>query len=69
MTAEQHRGLRRLQGLTVGLALSDGTRLDDVVLVSARSRTVWVFDHGEDVFLATADIVDAWETMPVCSAA
>lgn len=69
MTAEQHRTLRRLQGRTVSLSLADGSRLDDVVLVSARPKTVWVFQNGEDVFLATGDVVDAWETMSARSAA
>jgi hypothetical protein len=69
MTAEQHRELRRLQGQTVGLSLADGSRLDDVILVSARPKTVWVFDNGEDVFLSTRDVVDAWETMTARSAA
>jgi hypothetical protein len=69
MTAEQHRTLRRLQGMTLCLALADGSRLDDVVLVSARPRTVWVFHNGEDLFLATGDVVDAWESAPARSAA
>ena len=69
MTAEQHRTLRRMQGLTVSVALADGTRLDDVILVSARPKTVWVFNNGEDLFLSTVDVVDAWETMPARSAA
>ena len=69
MTAEQHRTLRRMQGLTVSVALADGSRLDDVILVSARPKTVWVFNNGEDLFLSTGDVVDAWETMPVRSAA
>lgn len=69
MTAEQHRTLRRMQGLTVSVALADGSRLDDVILVSARPKTVWVFNNGEDLFLSTGDVVDAWETMPARSAA
>ncbi len=69
MTAEQHRTLRRMQGLTVSVSLADGSRLDDVILVSARPKTVWVFTNGEDLFLSTGDVVDAWETMPARSAA
>ena len=69
MTAEQHRTLRRMQGLTVSVSLADGSRLDDVILVSARPKTVWVFNNGEDLFLSTRDVVDAWETMPARSAA
>ncbi|MCA1656221.1 MAG: hypothetical protein LC713_00625 [Actinobacteria bacterium] len=69
MTADQHRTLRRLQGRTVSVSLADGSRLDEVMLVSARPKTVWVFCNGEDRFLATHDVVDAWETLPARSAA
>ncbi len=62
MSAEQQLKLRGLEGRTVHLALVDGSRLDDVALVSARSRTVWVFTNGEDTFVPISDVVDVWET-------
>lgn len=62
MSAEQHMKLRGLEGRTVHLALVDGSRLDDVALVSARSRTVWVFTNGEDTFVPISDVVDVWES-------
>lgn len=60
MTADKRRELHRLEGRTVHLSLADGSRLDDVALVSARSLTLWVFDSGEDVFVPVADVVDVW---------
>ena len=62
MTANQHRQLRGLEGRTVHLSLVDGSRLDAVSLVSARSTTLWVFNNGEDKFLPVADVIDVWET-------
>lgn len=69
MTAEQHRTLRRLEGRAVGLSLADGSRLDDVSLVSARSKTLWVITNGEDTFLPVDQVIDAWESSPLRSAA
>ncbi|HEX3623115.1 MAG TPA: hypothetical protein VHT97_12445 [Acidimicrobiales bacterium] len=60
MTAEKRRELHRLEGLPVHLSLADGSRLDDVALVSARSLTLWIFDNGQDVFVPVADVVDVW---------
>lgn len=60
MTADKRRELHRLEGRTVHLSLADGSRLDDVALVSARSVTLWIFDSGEDVFVPVADVVDVW---------
>jgi hypothetical protein len=56
--------LRGLEGCKVSLALADGSRLDDVVLVSVgngRTPTLWVFASGIDVFLPRLAVVDAWE--------
>ncbi len=64
MTAEQRRGLRALEGRVVHLALADGSRLDDVALVSAGKSTLWVFSNGEDVFVPVEGVVDAWEARP-----
>ena len=38
MTVEKRRELRRFEGSSVNLALADGSRLDDVSLVSARAQ-------------------------------
>ncbi len=69
LTGEQRRYLRSLEGHHVHLSLADGSRIDDVALVSARSRTVWVFREGEDAFIPASDVVDVWETSPRRSAA
>lgn len=60
MTPEKRSELRRLEGQPVHLAMVDGSRLDDVALVSARTLTLWLFDHGEDVFVPVANVVDVW---------
>lgn len=49
-----------MEGRPVHLSLVNGSRMDDVDLVSARSVTLWLFDHGEDVFVAVDDVVDVW---------
>lgn len=64
MTTGQRMRLRSLEGRMVYVALADGSRLDDVALVSARSTTIWVFDGREDAFLPVADVVDVWEASP-----
>ena len=69
MTAEQRRGLRALEGRLVHVALADGSRLDDVALVSAGRSSLWVFTNGEDVFVPVETVVDAWEGRPLRSAA
>lgn len=52
-----------LEGRRVSLSLSDGSRIDDCELVSARQSapTVWLFVNGDDVFVPVIDITDAWE--------
>jgi hypothetical protein len=60
MTASRRRELRRFEGSGVCLALDDGSRLDDVSLVSAHGRSVWLFDGGEDVFVPLVHVIDFW---------
>ena len=60
MTVEKRRELRRFEGSTVSLALADGSRLDDVSLVSARGLTLWIFSGGEDRFVPVTAVIDAW---------
>ncbi len=69
MTAERRRELRRLEGRGVHLALSDGSRLDDVSLVSAHGLRLWIFDSGEDVFVPASEVIDFWPSARVRSAA
>jgi hypothetical protein len=60
MTPEKRRNLHRFEGRSVNLALTDGSRLDDVSLVSARGVTLWIFAGGEDRFVPVAQVIDAW---------
>jgi len=57
--------LAALVGRGVGLALVDGTRLDDCQLVSQpRARgvgTAWIVHGGDDVFVPVEAIADVWE--------
>ena len=69
MSIERRRELRRLEGLSVHLALADGSRLDDVMLVSGHGAKVWVFDNGADVFIALEDVIDFWTADRMRSAA
>ena len=67
MTAERRRELRRLEGLGVNLALADGSRLDDVSLVSAHGLTLWIFDSGEDRFVPMSEVIDFWPAQRVAA--
>jgi hypothetical protein len=69
MTADRHFELRRLEGVGVHLALTDGSRLDDVSLISMRGRSLWIFDGGEDIFVPLADVIDFWPAESARSAA
>jgi hypothetical protein len=69
MNAERHFELRRLEGAGVHLALTDGSRLDDVSLISTRGRSLWIFDGGEDIFVPLADVIDFWPADGARSAA
>ena len=60
MSAERRRKLRRLEGSGVNLALADGSRLDDVSLVSAHGFSLWIFYSGEDVFVPLTNVIDFW---------
>ena len=69
MTAQQQRAMRKLEGRVVHLALADGSRIDEVALVSAGRRSIWVFFNGEDTFVPTSQVIDIWEAQPYRSAA
>ena len=62
MTVEKRRELRRFEGSSVNLSLADGSRLDDVNLVSARGTRLWIFAGGEDRFVPVTSVIDAWPT-------
>lgn len=62
MTVQKRRELRGFEGSSVSLALADGSRLDDVSLVSARGTTLWIFASGEDRFVPVTAVIDAWPT-------
>ncbi len=68
MTIEKRRELRRFEGSSVSLALADGSRLDDVSLVSARGMTLWIFACGEDRFVPVTSVVDAWPSASASAA-
>jgi hypothetical protein len=69
MTVERRRELRRFEGRSVNLALADGSRLDDVSLVSAHGINLWIFDGGEDVFVPLSTVIDFWASHKVSAAA
>ena len=69
MTIERRRELCSFEGSNVHLALADGSRLDDVTLVSAHGRKVWVFVNGRDVFVPFKDVIDFWSGDRMRSAA
>jgi hypothetical protein len=65
MSATRLGSLRSLEGRRVSLSLVGGRRIDDCQLISAGSRScrsVWIFQNGADEFLASADVVDCWES-------
>jgi len=67
MTVEKRRQLHTFEGSSVSLALADGSRLDDVNLVSARGGKLWIFAGGEDLFVPVASVIDAWPTSDIAA--
>ena len=64
MSQERMSELRCLEGRQVGVALADGSRIDDCQLVSAGRpgvRTLWVFSNGADAFVPLPEVIDVWE--------
>jgi hypothetical protein len=64
MRQKRFAELRSLEGRQVGVALADGSRIDDCQLVSAGRagvRTLWVFTNGADTFVPHHDVADVWE--------
>jgi len=64
MTRRQIGDLRELEGHRIGLALSDGSRIDDCELVAVgrpRKGRVWVHTNGADAFFPLTKVADFWE--------
>ena len=64
MTRRQIGDLRELEGHRIGLALADGSRIDDCELVAVgrpHKGRVWVHTNGADAFLSLAQVADFWE--------
>jgi hypothetical protein len=68
MTQDRLRVLTRyLEGRRVGVALLDGSRLDDCELVSAGhagDQSLWLYSNGADANVAILDVIDVWEVRP-----
>ncbi len=69
MSEGQRRNLQKLEGRAVHISLVDGSRLDEVALVSARRNTLWIFANGKDSFLPVDSVIDVWEAQTFRSAA
>ena len=64
MSDQQRKVLRSLEGRSVSLALADGSRIDEAVLVSGRTAKAWIYWNGADSFVPLDDVVDVWEQPP-----
>lgn len=65
MTGPALSKLRPLEGRRIGIALGDGTRIDDCQLVSLPIRglhTFWLFADGEDMFVPVETVLAVWES-------
>jgi hypothetical protein len=63
MTARQGHHLREYEGRRISLALADGSRLDDCVLVSVgrgRAESAWLATANQDLFVPWSDVVEVW---------
>lgn len=64
MSHRQRKLIRKLEGRAVNLALADGSRIDEAVLVSGGTTNAWIFWNGTDAFVPLSEVVDVWETRP-----
>ena len=63
MTSRQAYDLRTYEGRRVSMALGDGSRLDDCMLVSVGrggAASAWLANGDNDVFVPWADVVAVW---------
>ena len=70
MSNQSFTQLKAFEGRRVGLALSDGSRIDDCQLISAPRTglaSLWVFLNGADVFIPLEVVIEVWETGRVSS--
>jgi hypothetical protein len=68
MSHQRFPQFKALEGRRVGLALSDGSRIDDCQLISAGRPgldSVWVFLNGDDTFIPLTLVIEMWEAGPV----
>ena len=69
MTDDRLRLLtRHLEGHRAGVALADGSRLDDCQLISAGrdgARSLWLYANGADTFVTMLEVADVWEVRPL----
>jgi hypothetical protein len=61
MTGHRLPDMVRLEGRHVGIALVDGSRIDNCQLVFAGRESVWVFVNGRDTFVNASTVCDFWE--------
>ena len=65
MTRRQIGDLRELEGHRIGLALADGSRIDDCELVAVnrgRRGHLWVHANGADAFVPLSKVAEVWES-------
>ena len=63
MTRHQAHDLRSYEGQRVNVALADGSRVDDCLLVSVGRGgvgTAWLATDASDLFLQWEDVVEVW---------
>ena len=63
MTNRQAYGLRTYEGRRVSVALRNGSRIDDCLLVSVGrggAASAWLANGDNDVFVPWADVVAVW---------
>ena len=62
MTSRQAYDLRSYEGQRVSIALADGSRVDDCLLVSVGrgAKTAWLATDASDLFLLWEDVVEVW---------
>ena len=54
--------VRSLQGRRVSVALTDRSRIDDVVLLGVvEQERLWLHKEGRDVFLPAREVLELWE--------
>lgn len=63
MTNRQAYDLQSFEGQRVSIALADGSRVDDCLLVSVGrggATTAWLATDASDLFLPWEDVVEVW---------